>query len=120
MEFIVKIAALIVGASLLQEPKACPCNLAGQYTSKEMVTIYLVEYNKKRCKVSIDMNITITSEGSVFDQFIITQRSSKRGLLSKQTVNNTFHLVNDFVAAKGEEIWIEIQPVTENQFLVTL
>lgn len=120
MEFIVKIAALIIGANLLQEPKACNCNLSGQYTSKETVTIYVVEYNKKRCKASVDARITITSEGSVFDQFIVSEHSSKRGLLSKQTVNSTYHLKNDWVVQRNEKIWIEITPVTEHQYLVTL
>jgi len=119
MTFIAKLAAILLGAHLLQDPEPCKCNSIEQNVIMTgSTTIHLVDYTRKKCGFALDTRLTITPEGSnTFDEITVSVYKSDRELVSKQVVTGTsfVRIQENFVLKKREKVWIEITSNNEGQ-----
>lgn len=120
MEFLIKIAALIIGANMLQEPKDCSCS-----TTQSVVVITdpkiisLVEYSKSKCVLKND--ITISVESGVFAQYTVSVWSNNR-LVSKHVLSGKSSVVvnDDIVINRKGRAWILIEPSSQGSHLISV
>lgn len=125
MTFIAKLAAILLGAHLLQDPEPCKCNSIEQNVMMTgSTTIHLVDYTRKKCGFTLDTRLTITPEegNSTFDEVIVSVYKSNRELISKQIVTGTsfVRIQENFTLKKHEKVWIEIMSNNnKQQYLVS-
>lgn len=111
MGFIIKLVAIMIGASALEEPKPCNCTPVEQnVVINEKATIHIIDYTRKKCKLDFKTRLVITPDNGVFTEYVISVHSSKSGLLSKQTISGatTVILKDEIIVSRKEKIWIEI------------